>query len=93
MKSITPLELYELVRQGHAIDLIDVRTPAEFQEVHAEGAVSAPLGELDPPAVLRARKAACTRSNFSWLMIAGTACSTHCEGGRFCFARLSVWLK
>ena len=56
MSSIVPSELYELVRQGHTIDLIDVRTPEEYREVHAEGASCVPLGTIDPAAVMRGRK-------------------------------------
>jgi rhodanese-related sulfurtransferase len=58
MKSILPAELFELVHQGRLVELIDVRTPAEFQEVHADRAVSVPLDGLDPAAVMRDRKAA-----------------------------------
>jgi rhodanese-related sulfurtransferase len=57
MKSISPLELYELVRQGQSVDLIDVRTPAEFEEVHADLAVSVPLDGLDPARIAKAREA------------------------------------
>jgi rhodanese-related sulfurtransferase len=38
-------------------DLLDVRTPAEFDEVHAEGARNVPLTELDCAAVMRGRPA------------------------------------
>ena len=34
--TITPRELEELRRQGQAVELIDVRTPVEYREVHAE---------------------------------------------------------
>jgi rhodanese-related sulfurtransferase len=56
MKSISPPALYDLVRQGQSVELIDVRTPAEFQEVHADLAVSAPLYGLDPAGLAQARK-------------------------------------
>ncbi|MBA2481143.1 MAG: rhodanese-like domain-containing protein [Planctomycetes bacterium] len=39
-----------------AFDLIDVRTHAEFREVHAAGASCVPLDRLDPAAVDAARK-------------------------------------
>jgi rhodanese-related sulfurtransferase len=39
-------------------DLIDVRTPAEFREVHAARAQNAPLDMLDPQAVMRERNGA-----------------------------------
>ena len=56
MKSIFPTELYELVRQGEPVELIDVRTPEEYQEVHAESASCVPLDSIDPVAVMRGRK-------------------------------------
>jgi len=52
--TITPGELDER-RRGHAVELIDVRTPAEYREVHAEPARLVPLDSLDPDAVMRAR--------------------------------------
>lgn len=45
---------HELVSQrerGQAFHLVDVRTPAEFGEVHAEGAVNVPLDRIDAATV------------------------------------------
>jgi len=53
--SIAPAELSELRRRGAAVDLIDVRTPAEFQEVHVVFARNVPLDRLDPNAFAAAR--------------------------------------
>lgn len=53
--TITPGELEELRRQGRTVDLIDVRTPVEFREFHAEGARLMPLDALDPRAVIESR--------------------------------------
>jgi rhodanese-related sulfurtransferase len=53
--TITPGEIEELRRRGHAVELIDVRTPAEYREIHAEPARLVPLDSLDPDAVMRAR--------------------------------------
>jgi rhodanese-related sulfurtransferase len=47
--------LAELCRQGEGIDLIDVRTPLEFREVHLEIARNIPLDRLDVQAVMQAR--------------------------------------
>ncbi len=52
--TVTPLALAELC-QGGAVDLIDVRTPAEYQEVHAAHARNVPLDRLDPAALMAAR--------------------------------------
>src|SRR5262249_8283484 len=40
--------LFDAVQAGQAVDLIDVRTPVEFREVHASIARNIPLTELDP---------------------------------------------
>jgi rhodanese-related sulfurtransferase len=53
--TITPTELEELRRRGRPVELIDVRTPAEYRQVHAEPARLVPLDALDPRAVLDAR--------------------------------------
>lgn len=50
-KTITPTELHELIRQGKPINLIDVRTPAEFRSVHATPARNVPLDAIKPDAV------------------------------------------
>lgn len=55
--TITPAELFELSRQDRSVDLIDVRTPAEFRTVHATPARSVPLDRLDPAAILSERGA------------------------------------
>jgi rhodanese-related sulfurtransferase len=56
--TILPRELEELRRQGKRIELIDVRTPAEYEEVHAEAARSVPLDKLDPKSLIEARNGA-----------------------------------
>src|SRR4051795_2981113 len=55
VETITPHELEGLRRREQAVDLIDVRTPAEYREVHADPARSVPLDRLDPSAVMEAR--------------------------------------
>lgn len=52
---IKPYELAELSKNGKKIDLIDVRTPVEFREVHVEIARNIPLDQLDPAALMQAR--------------------------------------
>jgi rhodanese-related sulfurtransferase len=53
--TITPRGLAELCTDGRKIDLIDVRTPVEYGEVHAAPARNVPLDRLDPTAVVQAR--------------------------------------
>lgn len=49
--TITPQELDALRQRGESVDLIDVRTPAEFREIHATIARNVPLDRLDPQAI------------------------------------------
>lgn len=53
--TITPRQLAELCKEGKKIDLIDVRTPVEFREVHVDCARNVPLDQLDPAALMQAR--------------------------------------
>lgn len=52
--TITPHDLQQLKLKG-PVELIDVRTPVEFREVHADFARNVPLDSLDPAAVMKAR--------------------------------------
>ena len=52
--TINPQQLAELCKSGK-IDLIDVRTPVEFRELHIEQARNVPLDRVDPAAVAQAR--------------------------------------
>lgn len=55
LATISPHALHELWRQGGRVELIDVRTPAEYRELHAEPARLTPLDSLDPKAVMASR--------------------------------------
>jgi rhodanese-related sulfurtransferase len=55
ISTVTPRGLAESSKDGRRIDLIDVRTPVEFREVHASLARNVPLDQLDPKAVMEAR--------------------------------------
>src|SRR6266542_4002409 len=52
---ISPHDLAELCKTCKTIEIIDVRTPIEFREVHLEIARNVPLDTLDPVAVMKAR--------------------------------------
>lgn len=56
MTTISPTALNDLARSGRKIELIDVRTPVEFREVHVDFARNVPLDQLDPQAVMQSRK-------------------------------------
>jgi rhodanese-related sulfurtransferase len=51
--TISPAELARLRERGHSLHLIDVRTPAEFEEVHVDFARNVPLDQLKPEALSR----------------------------------------
>ncbi len=55
VSTIEPKRLFEQTQEGRKLDLIDVRTPAEFRELHADGARLVPLDALDPRAVMESR--------------------------------------
>jgi rhodanese-related sulfurtransferase len=51
--TISPEQLAELCNQRPQINLIDVRTPAEYRALHLEAARNVPLEILDPAALIR----------------------------------------
>jgi rhodanese-related sulfurtransferase len=55
ISTISPAELERLRKEGKTVELIDVRTPIEFREVHVEIARNAPLDQLDVVALMQAR--------------------------------------
>lgn len=55
VKTISPLQLHERVRSDQGIELIDVRTPVEFREVHVPFAKNLPLDRLQASSVSAGR--------------------------------------
>jgi rhodanese-related sulfurtransferase len=53
--SISAIEFRSLIASGCRIELIDVRTPVEFREIHVAIARNEPLDRLDPKAIQLAR--------------------------------------
>lgn len=53
--TISPKELQNLVQAGTAVELIDVRTPVEYREVHVSFARNVPLDQLDAAKVAAGR--------------------------------------
>jgi rhodanese-related sulfurtransferase len=54
--SITPRELHQRMTEGLPIELIDVRTSAEYAAVHVSGSRLVPLDKLDAAAFLKSRE-------------------------------------
>jgi len=53
--TIHPLDLYRRQQNGDEIEIIDVRTPAEYQAVHIPEARLVPLAALDPQQIMASR--------------------------------------
>jgi rhodanese-related sulfurtransferase len=53
--TISPKQLAELRQRQAKVELIDVRTPVEYREVHVEIAQNVPLDQLDPVALMQTR--------------------------------------
>lgn len=56
LNTISPRELNEIKNAGKKLDLIDVRTPVEFREVHVPFARNLPLDQLDSASIVNDRK-------------------------------------
>lgn len=84
IQTITPKELGELLALDAQVDLIDVRTPAEYESVHVEAALNVPLDALDPGALAEQRKSP-GEAPIYVVCQSGTrsrqACEKLCEGG------------
>ncbi len=55
IETINPTELYELIDSGKQVDVIDVRTSAEFEEVHSTISRNVPLDSLNPHEIMAKR--------------------------------------
>jgi rhodanese-related sulfurtransferase len=55
IQTISPCELLRLKETGKPVELIDVRTPLEYREVHVDCACNIPLDTLDPPKLMMNR--------------------------------------
>lgn len=58
VNTISPKELHDRTAAGESIELIDVRTPLEFQEVHVTFARNVPLDQLDAKQLASSRNGA-----------------------------------
>jgi rhodanese-related sulfurtransferase len=52
MKNLSVRECAEFLTHNSSIPLIDVRTPAEYESIHADGAVNHPMESLDVEKIL-----------------------------------------
>ena len=56
VRTIASKQLFAMLQAGKTGDLIDVRTPAEFREIHAEGARNIPMERLNPIELVASRQ-------------------------------------
>ncbi len=75
--TISPQRLAELCKTGK-IELIDVRTPVEFRELHATVARNVPLDRLDPAAIIQAHNV-CTDEPLYLICRSGSRGQQACE--------------
>ncbi len=54
--TISPKQLHDIVQAGQVVELIDVRTPVEFREVHVNFARNVPLDQMDAAQLVASRK-------------------------------------
>ena len=54
---MSPKQLHDLVQAGSAVELIDVRTPVEYREVHVGFARNVPLDQLNAAQIASGRTA------------------------------------
>lgn len=73
--TISPNQFADLRRQGRAANVIDVRTPAEFGEVHVDCARNIPLDRLDP----REIEPLCASGPVYFVCKSGTRSQKACE--------------
>ena len=55
VRTISPRDLNAKRLSGEPIELLDVRTPVEYREMHCAFAKNIPLTDLDPKALMAAR--------------------------------------
>ena len=53
--TISPQKLHDIVQSGQNVELIDVRTPVEYREVHVGCARNVPLDQLDAAKIAAGR--------------------------------------
>ena len=78
MTTISPQELAAQHERGDVCELIDVRTPVEFREVHVAFARNVPLDRLDPPALLSTRNSA-SQQPIYFICRSGNRANQACE--------------
>src|ERR1022692_2097678 len=74
---IKPQELAELCKNGKKIDLVDVRTPVEYREIHLEIARNVPLDQLDVASLMKVHNGSANERLY-------VICRSGSRGGQAC---------
>jgi rhodanese-related sulfurtransferase len=77
--TIAPQQVVQRRHDGNPLEIIDVRTPAEYAQVHVEGARSVPLDALDANAFLAARNGAAADQPLYVICQSGGRAARACE--------------
>jgi rhodanese-related sulfurtransferase len=97
--TISVRELAQLCRERDVVELIDVRTPAEYRDSHVDISQNVPLNKLEPATLMRTRKTGAAplyvicqsggrgREACEWFRKAGFADAINVEGG------MTAWLE
>jgi rhodanese-related sulfurtransferase len=97
--SIQPQALQAVISRGQPVALIDVRTPAEFAEVHADAARNIPLDRLDAkqlhsaagsPLYFICKSGARGRQACEKILAAGLENAVNVEGGTEAWAQAGL---
>lgn len=58
VQTISPIQLCDIVKSGRKVNVLDVRTPIEFRELHASCARNVPLDQLNPSEIVKLQNGA-----------------------------------
>jgi rhodanese-related sulfurtransferase len=79
VQTIAAREVFGLGQAGTPVEIIDVRTPAEFAELHAQGAKLVPLDRLNPAALMAARSGRAAQQPLYLICKVGGRAANACE--------------
>jgi rhodanese-related sulfurtransferase len=77
--TVSPREVLQRRQEGKSVEIIDVRTPAEYAQVHVEGARSEPLDTLDPKALMSQRNGVAASEPLYVICQSGGRAARACE--------------
>ena len=79
VQTVSPDDVRDRRAAGKHVEIIDVRTPAEFAQLHVEGARSVPLDALDVIALVRERDGTTNGEPLYLICQSGARAARACE--------------